>query len=444
MPPLDDVHDVRGDVTCATIKTVAALEPLRTQRRWVLWDWVRQPSGKWDKPPFSSKDKGKAEANGKRKHAQTDQRDTWSTFEAVNVVAEKFSGVGFVLTDTNITAMDLDHCRNPETGHVEPWAQAVIDRANSYVEISPSGTGFRIIGTGNGPPLHRKLRVPNANGMSCELYRKATRYITVTGNVYVDKPLANIDKIIDAVLAELDPLQEEDQQHTNGRDNSRSGDLYRLVARLYWAGRSEVEIVEYILSLPADDPITQHIADQKQEPRPYVERQVRQIIGHVQSSGAQAKVNEPKPWPVLDEKAYYGLAGELVRTVEPHSEADPTALLIQNLVCFGNFCGEYLCQGPTSLTMGECRTPYYQVENDPHPPVLFAVIVADTGERKARCPLQPVVSSPKRWLDVTSPSRWRPAARAVENGLVALLDAMFPAKSCYFSLTTSSGFQVWS
>src|SRR6185369_15445845 len=34
-------------------------------------------------------------------------------------------------------------------------------------------------------------------------------------------------------------------------------------------------------------------------------------------------------WPVIDDAAFHGLAGEVVRTIEPHSEADPVALLLQ-------------------------------------------------------------------------------------------------------------------
>ena len=45
---------------------------------------------------------------------------------------------------------------------------------------------------------------------------------------------------------------------------------------------------------------------------------------------------EPPQRPVLGEKAYHGLAGRIVRTIEPESEADPAALLIQLLVAVGN------------------------------------------------------------------------------------------------------------
>ena len=52
------------------------------------------------------------------------------------------------------------------------------------------------------------------------------------------------------------------------------------------------------------------------------------------------------PWPVMDQAAYQGIAGEVVRTIEPHTEADPVAILIQFLTSVGNLIG---------------RCPYYQV-----------------------------------------------------------------------------------
>jgi hypothetical protein len=44
----------------------------------------------------------------------------------------------------------------------------------------------------------------------------------------------------------------------------------------------------------------------------------------------------PEP---LGAAAYHGLAGEIVRRIEPHTEADPAALLFQFLAAFGNLIG---------------------------------------------------------------------------------------------------------
>ncbi|MHB8619960.1 MAG: DUF3987 domain-containing protein, partial [Chloroflexota bacterium] len=48
----------------------------------------------------------------------------------------------------------------------------------------------------------------------------------------------------------------------------------------------------------------------------------------------------PVDWPEPPgTAAYYGLAGDVVRAVEPHTEADPVAILTQFLVAYGNLVG---------------------------------------------------------------------------------------------------------
>jgi len=47
----------------------------------------------------------------------------------------------------------------------------------------------------------------------------------------------------------------------------------------------------------------------------------------------------PALWPKLDEAAYHGLPGEMVKGMEPHTEADPVALFGTVLCTFGNAIG---------------------------------------------------------------------------------------------------------
>ena len=76
--------------------------------------------------------------------------------------------------------------------------------------------------------------------------------------------------------------------------------------------------------------------------------------------------NAVDKWPdPIDEAAYYGLAGEIVRVIDPHSEADPVAVLIQLLVAFGNAIH---------------RNPYFVAEADHHHCKLFAVLVGETSK----------------------------------------------------------------
>jgi 5S rRNA maturation endonuclease (ribonuclease M5) len=73
-------------------------------------------------------------------------------------------------------------------------------------------------------------------------------------------------------------------------------------------------------------------------------------------------------WPApLAEEAFYGLAGEVVRVLEPTSEADPAALLFQLLVAFGSVAG---------------RGPHFSVEADRHHTNEYVVLIGRTSKAR--------------------------------------------------------------
>jgi primase-polymerase (primpol)-like protein len=139
----------------------AALAPLMALPNWLIW----RSEIKNDKPtkvPYKSAHP--------REPAKTNDPATWSDYAAAVAAAEATSanGTGFCMTDTNIAAFDVDKCRNPETGALHPKAKDLVDRARSYTEVTPSGTGIRIIGTSDREATHRKFAV--ADGVSVEVY----------------------------------------------------------------------------------------------------------------------------------------------------------------------------------------------------------------------------------------------------------------------------------
>src|SRR5438094_567127 len=69
--------------------------------------------------------------------------------------------------------IDLDHCRDFDSGVIEPWAHAMIDRLSSYTELSPSQTGVHILVKAALPPGGRHKD-------KIEMYDHG-RYFTVTG-----------------------------------------------------------------------------------------------------------------------------------------------------------------------------------------------------------------------------------------------------------------------
>jgi Bifunctional DNA primase/polymerase, N-terminal/Primase C terminal 1 (PriCT-1) len=84
-----------------------------------------------------------------------------------------------------------------------------------------------------------------------------------------------------------------------------------------------------------------------------------------ESSIAEETPAPAYPWPEpLDEAAFHGLAGDFVKLVEPHTEADPAALLIQFLVAAGNVVG---------------RSIYRRAEGARHFTNLFCTLIGRTG-----------------------------------------------------------------
>src|SRR5271166_6418867 len=99
----------------------AALLPLTQHRRWVLWKWDykedKAGGGDWTKVPYQvAYPKSKAKA---------DTHTTWGTYaEAVMAyTAGECDGIGYMLKDSELGAIDLDHIRNFATGEVLQWAE---------------------------------------------------------------------------------------------------------------------------------------------------------------------------------------------------------------------------------------------------------------------------------------------------------------------------------
>src|SRR5205823_3685702 len=72
-------------------------------------------------------------------------------------------------------------------------------------------------------------------------------------------------------------------------------------------------------------------------------------------------------WPTLDLAARHGIAGRIVAAIEPHSEADPAALLIDVLTCAGSSIGA----GPHAFADGA-----------QHPARLNAVVVGRSARAR--------------------------------------------------------------
>jgi hypothetical protein len=122
------------------------------------------------------------------KQRVNDPRSWFTLTEAL--AAPGTGGIGFVFTlDDDIGGIDLDSCRDPETGNLDLWAQQLVSLFDSYTEISPSGTGVKIFAKGAPPKLASHIiDIKTADSTSrggkkpqVEVYVTG-RYFAVTGD----------------------------------------------------------------------------------------------------------------------------------------------------------------------------------------------------------------------------------------------------------------------
>jgi hypothetical protein len=176
-------------------------------------------------------------------------------------------------------------------------------------------------------------------------------------------PGADLSKVLqEGHVAQLPKIYVFQEPHQSG-EAFVDGVRHRLAA-LGWRGElRRIHLADF------KDPSALHIDDPERFPERWrAAMQAADVLEIPSSSFATLSLQSEPLWPSpLAEEAYYGLAGEIVHTIEPASEADPAALLIQVLVGFGNLSG---------------RTAHCRVEADHHYGNEFAVLVGKTSKAR--------------------------------------------------------------
>lgn len=160
-----------------------------------MWRYVsrRKPDGThvWAKLPMTVD--GKAASS-------TDAR-TWASFDDAidTLILGGFDGIGVVLGD-GWHGIDLDDCRDPASGELTDLAQEFLSRVAGYAEVSPSGTGLKMIGRTNLDASRTKKEA----GVECYV---DSRYFTVTGHtinghVAVSPAVQDVGWLVEKVWAE--------------------------------------------------------------------------------------------------------------------------------------------------------------------------------------------------------------------------------------------------
>lgn len=96
-------------------------------------------------------------------------------------------------------------------------------------------------------------------------------------------------------------------------------------------------------------------------------RKAQAVLGQLDEPSIEAASPPTDPWPTMHDKAFHGLVGQIVRTIEPHTEADPVALLASLLSEIG-----------TMLTRG----PHLVLDGSVHPLLLWIVLIGNSSKSR--------------------------------------------------------------
>lgn len=119
-------------VPATAVEAAPLIESLKAKDRWVCW---RNIDGK--KIPCAPR--------LPLVEARVNDESSWGTYAEASALAaaSHVTGIGYVLGDGE-AGVDLDDCRDPQTGVLTPAAQAIVAALPTYAEISPSQTGIKL------------------------------------------------------------------------------------------------------------------------------------------------------------------------------------------------------------------------------------------------------------------------------------------------------------
>ena len=156
---------------------------LKAHDRWLGWQWKwNDTTEKWEKIPVTARTGRKGSSTGPK---------TWCSYDdALSAYRQgACDGIGFALGATIdeedsqceqevcFSGIDLDDCRNPKTGELNPLAHEIIGMMNTYAEVSPSGTGVKLLCVGKLPERHKTKN----KDRTVEIYSRG-RFFTITGD----------------------------------------------------------------------------------------------------------------------------------------------------------------------------------------------------------------------------------------------------------------------
>jgi len=229
---------------CSTVGEMKAnllnLPPdIQEDKNFVTWIELKKANGKIGKIP-ASVETGEAFPSGTYAHKNP---KLWVDL-ATLLNKGYHRALYFTSTDNDRIMIDIDDCASLVNGRLEiiPEAIKVLERFDSYAELSPSNKGIRIVVNGKTPldKGYRGVKVPIGDsevGFEIIAYERGA---TLTGNIIAgyEKPVANnqdaIDWYCNQYLSKYVRINEHSAENTqqvpiaiqNGRKIAKGGKLF--------------------------------------------------------------------------------------------------------------------------------------------------------------------------------------------------------------------------
>ena len=161
---------------------------LKEEALFCLWKYEER-DGKKTKVPY------KIDGKKARPNLITD----FSSFDSVSKLVDKYSGIGMGVFN-GFSAVDIDHC--VEDGVPNEMATNIINTMQSYTELSPSGTGVRIIFKVDDFNFDKNIYYIHNAKIGLEIYVSGVtrKFVTLTGNQINDYGIANCHTALEEVL----------------------------------------------------------------------------------------------------------------------------------------------------------------------------------------------------------------------------------------------------
>jgi putative DNA primase/helicase len=235
-------------------------------------------------------------------------------------------GIGIVLGELpnglHLDGIDLDSCRDPQGGGIADWAKEVIERFDTYAEVSPSGTGVKLFFVMSADDMVELRELLGHNVKGEQLTRKTfaagehrevaidtARFYAVTGQHLNNSPqnlrlvpFSDTEWFIDEAGPAYqtaqrkgdggnghDPYESLGDEQTVALDKTGSGYGFRFMQRCRQDGMSYEDAREAILADEDEAGEWANRVDERQLKRAYEEK----------DKPPPAPANEERAWPTL-------------------------------------------------------------------------------------------------------------------------------------------------